>query len=322
MYLSRYFQASKVRISDEAGLGGADHAIVNGELPVYDLKSPHIILQNTADIRPLGKDEHAPEHHHDTRSLDPTHDSHESFSSFVSHLLAVPVNGLASNPLSPIEYSSFGDGRDIYHSNRMSMKSLIELYILRGDPSVSKKINTNRFDIHRLGQRVATVMLGRPAYKLGDTIVVSIDFRHGHLLCCALYVHLETSEEIEETLALRSSASILRATRRIHSSRFETTLCARRILTRFLIPLGATADFRTSGVSLKWALRFEFTVKSDANIEDRRELLDDISIDERGSIMAAAHELQTESFEVSLPVRVFGTMDDGSANIGLSSFVV
>ena len=198
-------------------------------------------------------------------------------------------------------------------------KSMIDTYILRGDPLAASKAVTSRFDIHRLGQRVATIMLARSAYKLGETIIASIDFRESHVPCFSFHAHLETSEEVEETLALRSNASILRATRRIHASQFESTLCARRIVSRFIIPIGATPDFKTSGVSLEWALRFEFTTKSGINVDDS-EVFDEIAADERGKILAAAQELQTESFEVSIPVRVFGAIDTSTNDP--SSFII
>ena len=277
------------------------------EAPIYDLKSPYIILQNAADLQPVSNNSSIP---WSRPSRDPStlHGSDGPFSSFVSHLLGEQLGGLNQVPLSPTELSTPTHTGVEKHTANLSTKNVIDTHISRGDLLAASKAVSSRFDIHRFGQRVATIMLARSAYKLGDTIIASIDFRRGHVPCFSFHAHLETSEEVEEALALRSNASILRATRRIHASQFENTIGARRIVSRFIIPLAATPDFKTSGVSLEWALRFEFTIKSKINADDS-EVFDEIAADERGKIIAAAQELQTESFEVSIPVRVFGTID-------------
>ncbi len=78
------------------------------------------------------------------------------------------------------------------------------------------------------------------------------------------------------------------------------------------IPTTASPTLLTSGVNLDWALRFEFvttrvteSVDGDAQSEDK-ELLESITEDERGTILAAVETLQCETFEVSIPITVYG----------------
>ena len=191
------------------------------------------------------------------------------------------------------------------------MRERIDLQLFRGDSLGKAGLGANRFEIHRTGRRVATIALGRTVYKLGDTIVASVDFCRAPIPCYSVHAHLESTEEVDETLALRSSASILRATRRTYASQFETTVCARRVAFKFTIPFGATPDFRTTGVGLKWTLRVEFNTKPQDVDGAEPELFEEVTADERGYITGAAQELVTDSFEVLVPLRVYGAPNDG-----------
>jgi len=111
--------------------------------------------------------------------------------------------------------------------------------------------------------------------------------------------------------ALRSEASILRVTRKIHVSHSESTLFARRIVFSPTIPISATPEFITSGVSLDWRVRIEFVTPrlvGDYGEQSYAELLEEISSDDRGMVLAAAEVLDCESFEIAVPLRVYGAL--------------
>jgi hypothetical protein len=76
------------------------------------------------------------------------------------------------------------------------------------------------------------------------------------------------------------------------------------------IPAAATPEFITSGVSLEWKLRIEFVTPRLGGDEAHAEgdLLEEIARDERGVIVAAQQRLLAESFEVSVPIRVYGAV--------------
>lgn len=193
-----------------------------------------------------------------------------------------------------------------------TMKESIDLAILKSNIANSSKQSTNRFKINRSGDRVAVILLARPAYRLGETIPVAIDFQGSDVPCYALHATLESSEIIDPAIALRSKASIHRATRRIHASQHECTVSAKKVLFSPRIPSTATPEFITSGISLEWSLRFEFvtsrlsgTEESDEGPED---LTEEVARDERGSVNAAMQVLPCESFEVNVPLRVYGAV--------------
>ncbi len=161
----------------------------------------------------------------------------------------------------------------------LSSREAIDLAILRsnisdhhhqqypgggGGGGASNNISTNRFEIARNGRKVGTVLLARPAYRLGETVTMVVDFANADIRCYAVHAALETAERIvDPSLALRSEASIQRVTRKVYASLSEATLYARRFVFTATIPASATPEFVTSGVSLDWKIRVEFVVPGD-----------------------------------------------------------
>ncbi|KAK4697132.1 hypothetical protein P7C71_g893, partial [Lecanoromycetidae sp. Uapishka_2] len=79
-----------------------------------------------------------------------------------------------------------------------------------------------------------------------------------------------------------------------------------------MIPGTATPEFITSGISLEWSLRFEFVTGRVGDVEESDEspddLMEEVARDERGSVNAAVQVLPCETFDVSVPLRVYGAV--------------
>ena len=192
-----------------------------------------------------------------------------------------------------------------------TVKDAIELALLRSNSTTSSKRSPNRFEITRSGDRVAVIVLARPAYRLGEAISAAIDFQDSEVSCYFLHATLESSEVIDPAIALRSKASIHRVTRRIHAAHSECTMFARRAAFNPIIPVNATPDFKTSGVSLEWTLRFGFFTSrarrdADSPVVDSDNLLEEVAKDERGTVIAAVQGMVCEIFDVTVPLCVYG----------------
>lgn len=291
----------------------------HGQLLGHDLMSPYIILRDQARINSIQTSS--------TVSLDspkelkekPITKANEStlndFLSYVDELLARSANS-TTGLLSPT--AVLRSNRQSYIEEPATAKQAIDLAILRSNGATESQQSSNRFEIARSGRRVAVVMLARPAYRLGETITAAIDFTNAAIPCYAVHAALETSEKVDSSIALRSEASILRATRRIHASHSESTLFARRIVFAPTIPASATPEFITSGVSLDWRLRIEFVTPrlTDADGEPRdpadvASLLEEVGRDDRGVVLAAAEVLDCETFEIEVPLTVYGAVVGG-----------
>lgn len=252
-------------------------------------------------------------------------DSLQGFLSYVDNLLERPREGSNAGLLSPSDRTT--SRRHSFMEGPTNMKEAVNLAILRSNLTTASNRSANRFEIARSGRRVAVIMLARPAYRLGETINAVINFEGADIPCYALHGSLETSETVDPAIALRSAASIHRVTRRVHASQSESTLFARRIVFAPTIPPNATPEFMTTGISLQWKLRFEFVtprlMTNDDELEESsvNSLLEEVASDERGVILAAVETLKSESFEVSVPIKVFGALS-GSEEKSVDGLVV
>jgi hypothetical protein len=244
-----------------------------------------------------------------TTKAQPDPSSFSDFLEYIDNLLDRPRQNSSMGLLSPTETIP---GRSPMGEEPQTMKEAIDLAILRSNLTGAANQSANRFEIARSGRRVAVIMLARPSYRLGETMSAVLDFTNSDIPCYSVHVSLEASEKVDPAVALRSNASIYRVTRKIYANFSENALFAQRLSFSPTIPPNATPEFYTSGINLEWKLRVEF-ITPRLSHEDGVEsywddLLEEVSSDDRGIILAAAERLPAESFEVQVPVRVYGAV--------------
>ncbi|TQN71903.1 Protein sat1 [Colletotrichum shisoi] len=284
-----------------------------GEILGHDLMNPYIILRDQAKIKAVDKLSTLNEI---KKLKTPVADTTiNDFLIYVDELLTRPRQGSSAGLLSPTAYP--GSRRPSMFEEATTATEAINLAIMRSNMASEGQQSPNRFEIARNGQRVGVVMLTRPSYRLGEPVTMAIDFTDAEIPCYAVHSCLESAERVEPHLAIRSEASIHRVTRKVHVSASEATLYSRRMVFTPTIPINATPEFVTTGVSLEWKIRVEFVVPSQ-EMELEREapsthpLLEEISRDERGGlVLVAVENLACESFEVAVPLRVYGAVVTG-----------
>ncbi len=286
--------------------------------------SPHTILSNSATISSVeaSRQSKAPRSKGSASGeFDP---SSGDFASYVQKLLENPLHSSASVLLSPTEEEARSMAPIVQQPS--TTKESIDLAILRSNTSTSTKKSANRFEISRSGERVAIIMLARPAYRLGESVPVAIDFSESDVSCYALHGTLESSETIDPAIALRSKASVQRVTRRTHATQYESTISAQRVLFTPVIPASAAPDFITSGVNHEWRLRFEFVTSRPGEMEGLEEgfddLMEEVTRDDRGSVKAAVQGLPCETFDVTVPLRVYGAVAGFDENAESGDFPI
>ena len=297
----------------------------HGELLGHDLMSPYIILRDQAKVTVVENNlDQTLEPFKNLKIITgpkPNDPNLSDFLAYVDELINRPRRNSRFGLLSPTEAPSSRRGSSMPEPS--SAKEAIDMAILRSNTATESQQSANRFEIARSGQRVAVVMLARPAYRLGETVTVAIDFTDAEIPCYAIHASLESSEKIEHSISLRSEASILRVTRKVYASHSESTLFARRVVFSPTIPITATPEFITSGVSLEWRIRIEFVTPQLVNTEENglyTELLEEISKDDRGVVLGSVEVLDCESFEIAVPLRVYGALagntekDDGPSD--------
>ncbi|KAL4910100.1 hypothetical protein BDW74DRAFT_48231 [Aspergillus multicolor] len=277
----------------------------HGEIIGHDLMRPYVILRDEARVQKVGS---LPPVIAKAESISkPMWTSAPEFLAYVDEILEQRSrNSSLKLP------STLAERRPSYDltGGPVSCKDAIDFAILRSNQTVNSSQSPNRFDIARGGRRIAVVVLNRPAHRLGETLVATVNLADAALPCYALRATLESSEKVESNLAVRSSASIRRATRRVHASFFEITLYSTRVVFSPAIPISATPTILTSGVNVEWELRFEFVTTSTPTElgpgPSGARLLETVSEDDRGATMSALEHLGCESFEVAIPITIYG----------------
>ena len=270
--------------------------------------SPHTILENTACISNVDSVQEAGVVRLDPSTLKPSNSSPAELLSYVEKILDTPRLKSGLGLLSPTENDS--RSHTPMSEEPSTMRESIDIAILRSNVATSSNRSANRFEITRNGKRIAVILLARPAYRLGEAVPIAVDFQESGISCYSLNATLETAETIDPAIALRSKASVQRVTRRIHASQFESTISARKVFFSPIIPTASTPDFITSGINLEWKLRFEFVTTRLGDAEEVEEdtcgLIEEVARDERGSIQAAVQGLPCDTFDVTVPLRVYG----------------
>jgi len=318
----------------------------HGEILGHDLMSPYILLRDQARVQGVDKS-HLHEIHQKGKTLAPA-STMNGFLSYVDELLNRAQEGFDGGLLSPTATSN--SRRPSTFEEATTAREAIDLAIIRSNITSEGQQSANRFEIARNGRKVGVVMLARPSYRLGESITMAVDFSGAEIPCYAVHAALETAEKIDAGLALRSEASIHRVTRKVYASSSDTTLFCRRSVFSPTIPVTATPEFITSGISLEWKIRLEFVVPAledrDQQVDDEDDddgsdddgehssdgggrhhqaeqntraggggghpLLEEVSRDDRGGlVLVAVESLPCESFEVAVPLRVYGAVTTG-----------
>jgi hypothetical protein len=308
-----------------------------GETLGHDLMSPYILLQDAAKSKSIASD---PFTTSDFPKFEPKSTSSraksprqglEDFLRYTERLFEENQDGqgILASPTSPNTPLALRK-ESVADQPVASVKDAVDFAILRANyvASSSKQRQSeahsaNRFNIARGGQPVAVLTLLRPAYRLGEAVIGTIDFTAPSPTSgipppsptYAVLAELESAERVDASLALRSGNSINRVTRKVHAATRENTLFSRQISFNLTIPSTATPTFETTGVNLVWRLRVEFTTERqvqglglDAVGEsDGGELLEELGRDERGTTLIARERLVADTFEVEVPLKVFGT---------------
>ncbi|KAF7594070.1 hypothetical protein BBP40_010207 [Aspergillus hancockii] len=276
-----------------------------GEILGHDLMHPCVLLRDEARVQKVGS---SPPPAAKPKSISGiTWNSALEFLTYVDDILEQRAQStILQPPETPLEKHPSYD----LSVNPLSCKDAIDLAILRSNQALHSSRSPNRFEIARDGRRIAVVVLNRPSHRLGETIIATVNFADAALPCYAIRATLETSEKVSGSLAVRSGASIRRATRKVHASFFENTLYSTRVVFSPAIPISATPTILTSGVNHAWELRFEFVtpnMHTDSGTgPSGATLLEAVHEDDRGRIMNALENLGCESFEISIPITVYG----------------
>ncbi|ODQ50712.1 hypothetical protein SAICODRAFT_44288, partial [Saitoella complicata NRRL Y-17804] len=273
-----------------------------GKCPVYDMLSPFVLLRDTAVTATANSGRSTPRR---PRLIGARSGSSLSINT------AMQMQGMGSyhgqHERIPRPLKSPSQSRRQSFIRRISCREAIEEAIRGG--GIADISNTSTYDLARNGVRVGHLTLARPAYKLGETITASLDFRQARIKCHHIRVTLESCEIVDPVMSAKSRESVMRATRKVWGEFNESVTAAERVGFGMVVPLGGTPGFSTSGVSQQWSLRLEFVTPSpldDPEIPVEKptypELLEPVHSDDRGTVMLPPEQVHCNTFDCSIPL--------------------
>lgn len=309
-----------------------------GDTLGHDLMSPYVLLQDAARTTSISSD--SPDSNGTPKFLSDTEPKHkktpkqglEDFLRYTKRLLDTPVdaNGILLSPTSPRspQLPSLSRRNSLVDLAPTKIKEAIDFAILRSNRSELSASrqggsqSSNRFNIARSGQPVAVLTMLRPAYRLGESVIGTFNFANfstgpsttAQAPIYSLLVELESAEQIDASLALRSSNSIGRVTRKVYATCRQNSLFARQVSFSLAIPSSAAPSFETTGVSLTWRLKVEFTTHRQIQglgiegTDGDSNLLEELGSDERGTTYIAKERLPADTFEIAVPLKVYGAI--------------
>lgn len=296
-----------------------------GEILGHDLMQPHVILKDLAKTSQLD------DSHQDYTTKPISNDvetSNMKFLEFVDRLLDRNRRRQSSSSIMMESFKGVDASNVLSHSQ--NVKAIDRAIMTSNQIGASSDSSTspNKFEIASGGRRIAVVTLDRPLHRLGETVTVIVDLSNSDVVCSSLRATLETCEKVIPGLAVRSAATIARVTRKIYASRAENVLFVQRAVFMPTVPVLVSPTFITTGVSLDWFVKLEFgTVKESHQADDNLEqesaparsrftkpvLLEEIVGDERGVVDVAVESLDCDTFEVTIPITVYGdVVQDGT----------
>lgn len=307
-----------------------------GDALGHDLMSPYILLQDAARTSAINTIPKTPNGFPRFAAKEPANqktpkEGLEDFLRCTERLMeaSVDVHGALLSPTSPTSPPAFTLSRQQSFSEQppANVREAIDFAILRsnfattsGDSGQSDAQSSNRFNITRSGHPVAVLTILRPAYRLGEAVMGTINFTsqpssaQRQAPSYSVLVELESAEHVDQSLALRSNTSIHRVTRKVHALQRENSLFARQLSFNLAIPSNASPSFETTGVSLAWRLKIEFTTqrhvsgRSNESNGASGELLEEIARDDRGTTSIARERLAADTFEIAVPIKIYGAL--------------
>lgn len=289
------------------------HVDKYGQQYTHDLRTPIVLQKDRASVVQLPSDRYlSPEKIFSkvvASSPESIEDGRASFMSHIEGLFSEDPN--VRNQL----LSQQIDLQSAPKSNKATPQENIDFFCRYHHTFDNVKPMRSRFDIGRSGRRIATVILSKPVYRVGENIVFVVEYTNAELKCFHITASLETEEFISQD-ALRKREDLVDITRRVYSQSTMSTYSLNKSTFEFAIPATATPQFSTSSIALKWNLKLDFITSP----TDNSEAANNTAITNDHKAVADDHEAVNAS--VSKPSSItdsYNSRRGGSTSASVSS---
>ncbi|RCH84109.1 hypothetical protein CU098_005804, partial [Rhizopus stolonifer] len=266
-----------------------NHVSENGSRPIYDLMNPVVRYKDEA----MTVEDSDQKQTRRTKKTKKVLEEKKAFLDYVNELLE---NTNQRHEITRRESDAYEphpeEEEEIVHTKSCSQ-------------IVSRITHQSRkamYDICKNNQRVAKLHLVKTAHRLGEPVIGVLDFSEAVLSTYKISIFLESSESVEDTIALRSSQHIQRVSRKTHSDFHSFCLDHKRLSFSLPIPATVAPEFQTTGVSLAYFLKFEFITSIDNQVP-----FIPIITDDKHRHHQCLQDIQVSTFDCQIPLTVYGS---------------
>ncbi|KAI8908980.1 Rgp1-domain-containing protein [Gorgonomyces haynaldii] len=242
----------------------------DGSHPVYEVMSPVVYSRDEAQVNPITGE--TP--------------------------LASPLFDLPASAVTPSPHDSRNNSR------RPSMQQITEDYETKSFDNVVNVIEvSNRvfYDICKNKEHIAHLNMQRSSYRLGDSVMLVLNFSKSTVPCYHVSVYLESSEVVDNAYALRSKPQVLYHTRVCYGSVHQNTLNTKRLALQLPIPQNATPDFQSTAISMQWYIRLEFITCLQSKPFKGQQIAEGFMNHHLND------RIEAEPFDCTIPIKVYGS---------------
>lgn len=131
-------------------------------------------------------------------------------------------------------------------------------YALQILEDMTARMNTNTYNVTLPEGNVAKITINKTNYKIGDKLVVFLDFTDAEVPCVEFKVTLQSEEIISEECRKKSNNTLPGL--HSHAELKESSLFIKKTDLTMQIPVHITPSFVTDIISLRWRLHFDFAL--------------------------------------------------------------
>lgn len=297
-----------------------------GEQPIHDLRTPVVMKKDLAIVQTISYN--ATKHrdlHHKSNDVNFINKNHSLASTSVSTSSITEIQGELKAYAQDLLSASSGKSPDLQRvlskqssiSTPTNAKENLEYFIKYHYHESYKPLKSN-FDIGDANKRIASLSLSKPVFRVGEDLVVNIDFSKAVFKCYHVTISLETTESVDSTIAKKPPNEITAYSRRIFAQTALSNFSALSTHFEFTIPSTSSPQFTTSCISLQWSLKIDFITSPTDSI--LIPLPTKWHNDDRGDYIVANPILENcDTFTCRIPLNVFATNKDIGALIDHST---
>ncbi|KAI7897201.1 reduced growth phenotype protein 1 [Mucor mucedo] len=267
-----------------------NHVSEDGSRPIYDLMNPVIQYKDEATV-----DEFENKQKIKKKKSVQHLEERKAFMDYVDELFENSTKNTMIHEITRRE-------SDAYEERNADDQSAMEGSCSQVVSRITHRSRKAMYDICKNNQRVAKLHLIKTAHRLGEPVIGVLDFSEAILSTYKISIFLESSESVENSIALRTPQHISRVSRKTHSDFHSFCLDNKRLSFSLPIPATASPEFQTTGVSLEYFLKFEFIT----GIDDQPPFIP-INTDEKHRHYQCLQDIEVSTFDCQIPLTVYGS---------------